>query len=153
MGEGMKALITITLLLTTMLPALAGDKGSNSTEDPNSTAESGCATAQHAHQYSDIRIAAIEVTKADDCGFSYADLETNTVGIDNHLQFTHDFEIIQLVRTSSEKFDEIVTVERPKRRVKQGMRGVAVYCMGCMTIFNLKPLPTDKAARKADVKW
>jgi hypothetical protein len=152
MGEDMKALVTITLLLTTMLPALAGDKGASSTEDSSSTAENGCATAQHAHLYSDIRIAAVEVTRTDSCGFSYADLESNTVGLDNHLQFTQAFEIVQILKAASGKYDEMVAVERQKSKVKQGMRALAVYCMGCMTVFNLQILPDNEAARKAGAK-
>jgi hypothetical protein len=42
-----------------------------------------CSTGEHIHRCADLRIGAIRVERVNDCGFEFADLEDNSVGLPN----------------------------------------------------------------------
>ncbi len=131
----MRALTTIFILMCLIVPALAGKDDNHAIEETGSKA---CTGVSHAHQYSDLRIAAVEVSKVDECGFSFADLEQQTVGLDNHLDFSSDFRVLQIDK--GDQGSQIMqTLEMNKKVFKRGIRGVAAYCSACKTVFTFRP--------------
>ncbi|HWP45192.1 MAG TPA: hypothetical protein VNO14_18260 [Blastocatellia bacterium] len=136
-------LLTVTfMILSIAVAATAGSKNGGSGSEPS------CAGTGHSHQYSDIRIAAVEITGVDECGFSYVDLEQNTVGLDNYFTFDRGLEIIQVEKRAENAGEYQMIVASPKN-IKPGMRAVAVYCLGCRAVLNLKQLKdSDIASRK-----
>ena len=96
-----------------------------------------CASPPHAHFFYDMRLAHVEVTSSDDCGFNYTDLETNTTGMDNHFQFSDGF---MVVRAAGQKADPqlIRSDVLPRKAIYRGMRGIAIYCHECKTVTLLK---------------
>ena len=135
----MRFLATTIMMLSLTCLAIANGRAS----DPG--IKQTCGGTGHTHQYSDIRIAAIEVTRVEECGFSYVDLEENTVGLDNHFSFDSGFEIIQVAK-KAEKSGEFHMLGATRKDVRKGMRGVAVYCMGCRAVISLRPLSGNEIA-------
>ena len=137
----MRFLVITFMVLSITCLAMADKRASAS------GSEQACSGTGHAHLYSDIRIAAIEITRVEECGIGYADLEENTVGLDNYFMFDAGFEIIILERKASNS-GEYQTVGGTRRDVKRGMRAVAVYCQGCRAVLNLKPLSENEIASR-----
>ncbi|HSE98451.1 MAG TPA: hypothetical protein VLD57_09330 [Blastocatellia bacterium] len=135
----MRFLVITLMVLSITCSAIAENKASAK------GSEQACAGTGHTHQYSDIRIAAIEITRVDECGIGYADLEENTVGLDNHFMFDAGFEIILLERKASNS-GEYQTVGATRSDVNRGMRAVAVYCQSCRAVLNLKSLSENEIA-------
>jgi hypothetical protein len=92
-------------------------------------------------------MAAIEVTRVEDCGFSYADLEENTVGLDNHFLFDGESEIIQIEK-KAENSGLFQTVGATRGSIKRGLRAMVVYCLGCRAVINLRPLTDSEIANR-----
>ena len=95
-----------------------------------------CAAA-HSHHYSDMRIALVEITETEDCGFSYANLEDRTVGLDNHFQYADSFIVArnpEFTPDAQQVHSNLLT----RQAIRKGMRGIAVYCNECMTILMFK---------------
>jgi hypothetical protein len=128
----MRYLAIALLLICLVIPAIAAANG------PKSSGDSACAGDAHAHQYGDIRMAVVEVNSIDQCGFSFVDLEENTVGMDNSFQFADDFEVVR-IEQKGQQTSAFVKVEIPRKAVKKGMRALAVYCAACKSVFSLKP--------------
>ena len=128
----MKTLVIATILMCLVVPGIAANNNSNS------SGESACAGAAHAHQYSDVRMAIIEVNDVTQCGFSFINLEENTVGMDNSFHFDHDFEVVRNEQ-NGENTTNFAKVQIPRKAVKKGMRAIAIYCAACKAIFSLKP--------------
>lgn len=106
------------------------------------TLDSDCTNASHAHQFSDLRFAAIEVLKVSKCGFSFADLEEHTIGPDNYFQFSNDFVVVDVTR-DKKSGTSLEMRERSKDSVKENARCLAMYCRACKVAFSLKPMPGD----------
>jgi hypothetical protein len=131
----MKLLNTILCLLFLVVVS-AGQKS------PRATPESDCALGAHAHQFNDLRFAAIEVIKVSKCGFSFIDLEEHTVGPDNYFQFANDFVVVNVTRDkkSGASFE---MREMSKESVRESARCLAMYCHACKVALSLKPMPGD----------
>ena len=136
----MKSSMVVLLLLALMIPALAQHNFRTSPltkkgAEPKST--NMCSgEAQHAHQYSDVRVAPVEIKDKDDCGFSYMDIEQNSIGLDQRFIFADDFVASREESQSGRK--EVLLVQVSKDALKSGERGLAFYCSHCKTIFSLK---------------
>ena len=128
----MKSIMIASILMCLVIPGIAAN---NKSEPPGNSA---CAGAAHAHQYSDVRMAVIEVNHVSPCGFSYINLEDNTVGIDNSFQFAHDFEVVR-IEQNNEKASNFAKVQMSRKAVRKGMRAIAIYCSACKAVFSLKP--------------
>jgi hypothetical protein len=133
-------LLAITFLMLSLAGMAAADKKALA-----SSAESVCSGTGHLHQYSDIRIAAVEVMNVEECGFSYVDLEENTVGLDNHFFFDIGLEIIQVEKKAANS-GLYQTAGATRGSIKRGLRAIAVYCQGCKAVINLKPLSDSEIA-------
>lgn len=96
-----------------------------------------CSNPAHAHRFYDMRLAQVEITSEDHCGFNYIDLETQTTGLDNHFQYDAGFLVL---RTPGSKTDAqlIRSDVLPRNSLHRGTRGIAVYCSQCKTITMLK---------------
>jgi hypothetical protein len=97
-----------------------------------------CLRPEHDHTYSDLRIAAIEVEKVDECGFEFANLSDNTVGArgaGHRVYYADDFYVVR------------INGERVKRSgyraMKRGMRGTIIYCSAseCQRVFAMQLVP------------
>ena len=128
----MKSIMIASILMCLVIPGIAAN---NKSEPPGNSA---CAGAAHAHQYSDVRMAVIEVSNVSQCGFSFVDLEENTVGIDNSFEFARDFEVVR-IEQNNEKASNFAKVQMSRKDVKKGMRAIAIYCAACKAVFSLKP--------------
>ena len=131
----MKLLNTLFCLLF-LLNGGMGQKSSKAAPDGD------CTLASHAHQFSDLRFAAIEVLKVNKCGFSFVDLEEHTVGPDNYFQFANDFVVVDVTRDQKPRAS-LEMRERSKESVKENDRCLAMYCRACKVAFSLKPMPGD----------
>jgi len=136
----MKSSMVVFLLLALMIPALAQQNfrpasPAKKSAEPKSTSLCSGETA-HAHQYSDIRVTPVEIKDTDDCGFSYLDIEQNSVGLDQRFTFADDFVASHEESESGRK--QVRLIEVPKDALKRGERGLAFYCSHCKTIFSLK---------------
>jgi hypothetical protein len=127
----MKASAVTLVLLFAIVPTLAQKSISSK------TLSGECPVPAHAHRYSDVRIADIEVNKVDSCGFSFADLEDNSVGVDNFLQFSNEF-CITRTESNKQQSTQYRTIKMPKKDLKEGMRGAAIYCAYCKAVFTLR---------------
>jgi len=134
------------LAIAFMMISLAGAAIADN-KDLASSDESVCSGTGHSHQYSDIRIAAVEVMNVEECGFSYADLEEHTVGLDNHFFFDLGFEIIQVEKRAANS-GLYQTAGATRGSIKRGLRAIAVYCQGCKAVINLKPLSDSEIASR-----
>jgi hypothetical protein len=103
---------------------------------------SECTLDAHAHQFNDLRFAAIEVVKIGKCGFSFVDLEDHTVGLDNYFQFADDFVVVN-VKKDQGSSSSLEMLERSKQAVKENVRCLAMYCYVCKVAFSLKPMQGD----------
>lgn len=135
----MRFLAITFLMLSLAAMAAADNKDLASSDGPV------CSGTGHSHQYSDIRIAAVEVMKVEECGFSFVDLEENTVGLDNHFFFDVGFEIIQFEKKAANS-GMYQTAGATRDSIKRGLRAIAVYCQGCKAVINLKPLSNSEIA-------
>ena len=138
----MRTVAVAFLVMCFVISGLAADSGAKPSGDP------GCAAATHAHQYSDLRMAMVEVSEVNQCGFSFANLESNTVGLDNALQYSHDFVLVK-VASKDKNTSTLVKTNLTRTSVKKGMHGVAVYCAVCKTVFTLRPYEAQHTAIEA----
>lgn len=132
----------IVLTLGMLLITVAGQQNLRAPAKKAADRESAepainCSFSPHAHFFYDMRLAHVEVTSTDDCGFNYTDLETNTTGPDNHFQFSDGF---MVVRAASQKADAqlIRSDVLPRKSIRPGMRAIAIYCNECQTVTMLK---------------
>jgi hypothetical protein len=96
-----------------------------------------CPTATTRHKFSELRLRVIEVSTVDQCGLSFVDLEEKTVGPDQYLKFSSRFMVSKEKRSEKEPH-ESRSIEMPRKAVKRGARGLAVYCVDCQEIIGLK---------------
>jgi len=129
-----RQLIFIVVVLCMGLPA-AAQKANFRPE-----AERECSIATHHHRYSDLRVASIEIENVDTCGFSYMDMENNTVGPDKYLKFASDFMVTKVEQhDASEQIYK--TVNLPRKAVKDHEHAIVVYCSSCKEAISLKINP------------
>ena len=132
----MKLLNTIVCVLFLVVVSM-GQKSQQASLD------SDCTLGAHAHQFNDLRFAAIEVVKVSKCGFSFVDLEEHTVGPDNYFQFANEFVVVNV--TSNQKSSSSFEMrEMSKKSVKENSRCLAMYCYVCKVAFSLKPIEGDR---------
>lgn len=129
-------------LLNTIVCVLFLVVGSMGQKSQQAILDSDCTLAGHAHQFNDLRFAAIEVVKVSKCGFSFIDLEEHTVGPDNYFQFANDFVIVTVTRNqkSGSSFE---MQETSKKAVKENARCLAMYCHVCKVALSLKTIQGD----------
>lgn len=128
----MRAVTVVLLGMCIVVSGVAAETGSKK------SGESACMAEPHAHQYGDIRMAMIEVTQADQCGFSFADLEENTVGLNNSFQFASNFQVLRMEQREKKNL-AVVKIELSKKAIKRGMRGLVTYCSVCKNVFTFRP--------------
>jgi hypothetical protein len=138
---GMKFLAIVLTLGTLLTPVLA-QQNFHPTAKKTATKDSAepstnCSMATHAHRFNDMRLALVEVTSDDACGFSFANLEENTTGLDNHFQYGDNF---MALRAASSKPDAqlIRSDVLTRKAIHQGTRGIAIYCSVCKAIVMFK---------------
>jgi hypothetical protein len=125
----------VLLTLCALGPALAQHPMSASAV--NKVPSTTCSKAEHAHRFSDLRVAIVELTSSDKCGFSYLDLEANTTGPDDHLQYSSDFIVAKAAVNkpgTADIYSEMLTPEALHR----GTRGIAFYCRECKQVLTFK---------------
>lgn len=128
----MRIIAIAYLLMGLIVSGVAADNGSKSAH------ESDCVATAHAHQYGDIRMALVEVSSVNQCGFSFVNLEEHTVGLSNEFQFANDFRVVK-VEEKDKQVTALFDSALPHKAVKRGMCGLALYCMACKTVFSLRP--------------
>lgn len=104
-------------------------------------AQSNPCTVSHTHQYSDLRLAVVQVGKVEKCEFFYSDLEERTTPVEP-LTFDVDFEL-SILELSEEK---TVVTRVVKERLKQGVLGICIYCSYCRACVSMRLL--DKSDLK-----
>jgi hypothetical protein len=112
----MKSLAVSVVLFFAIVPALA-QKNILSKVPPGE-----CPALTHAHRYSDVRIAGVEVNKVEPCGFSFVNLEDNSLGVDNFLQFSSEF-CVTRAEGNKQEASEYRMVRLPKKDLKKGRAG------------------------------
>jgi hypothetical protein len=90
-------------------------------------------TVSHAHHYSDLRLAIIQVGKVEKCEFYYSNLEERTTPVEP-LTFDVDFELSML---ESNK-DKIVVAKIDKERLKPGVLAICIYCSSCRACVSMR---------------
>jgi hypothetical protein len=101
------------------------------------TPATNCMATTHSHRYSDMRLAVIEIASDDTCGFDYINLEDNTVGPDNHFQYSDDF-IVARAASLTPEAQTIQSDVLTRKSIHKGTRGIAIYCGICKAIVMLK---------------
>lgn len=104
---------------------------------PPAEPRTNCSMATHLHRYEDLRLALVEVTSEDDCGFGYNNLEVNTTGPDNRFQYGEDFLVARTVDYKSD-VPAIRSDVLTRNEIHRGTRGIAVYCEVCKAILMFK---------------
>lgn len=128
----MRAIAIIISLACLVIPGIAAGKESKA------SVANACAATAHSHQYGDIRMAVIEISNVNQCGFSFANLEENTIGPDNSFQFAQNFEVIK-IEQKDKKAASFVKTDLSAKAIRRGTRAIAVYCSVCKTVFSVKP--------------
>lgn len=96
-----------------------------------------CSAATHAHRFSDMRLALVEITAADTCGFDFVNLEEKTTGLDNHFQYGEEFVVTRApeFKPDTQRIDTSVLT---RKAIHRGTRGIAIYCGTCKALMVLK---------------
>jgi hypothetical protein len=137
-ADNMKSFIVAFFVFVLMIPAIAQNNFlpvSRKNAKPEPTTHCSGANA-HAHQYSDIRVALVEVSQTDGCGFSYIDLENNSVGMDQHFLYSDVFVATRQNETAGGKTAMLTKISRES--IKRGERGLAFYCSHCNAILTFR---------------
>jgi hypothetical protein len=143
---GMKFLAIVLTLGSLLMPVVAqqnfhptAKKSETKKSEVKESAEpsTNCSVAAHAHRFDDMRLALVEITSDDACGFSFVNLEENTTGLDNHFQYSDNFIV---ARAASYKPDAqlIRSDVLTRKSIHHGTRGIAIYCSACKAIMMLK---------------
>jgi hypothetical protein len=138
----MQSYFSVIAIVTFLHFAAASGLGPDGSEVSRPT----CAAGEHIHKCADLRIAAIRVERVNDCGFEFADLEDNTVGLPNgnghHWDYSEKFEVARFTGNQVEWLG--------RRAVKPGMLGVAIYCssQGCGRVLLLQLLKPESFSAK-----
>ena len=105
-----------------------------------------CSAGEHFHRCVDLRIRAVRVERVSDCGFEYADLEDNSVGLpsgnDHRWDYSEKFELARFTNNHVEWLG--------RRAVQPGMLGMAIYCsfQGCGRVLVLQLLKPELFSTK-----
>jgi hypothetical protein len=139
-GKLMKIMISLYILCCAVI-AVGQEGASRFVPNKHPAGNNTCAAAPHEHRWSDLRIIPVEVQKMDSCGFSYVDLELNTVGPDNHAQFAPHF---TLTRVEDNGMSQDILMDKlAMKAVKKGVRGIAIICQHCQAALTLRPFTKD----------
>ena len=137
----MRFLAVVLILCAMLTPVVAQQnfRASAKRAEAKVAAEprTNCSMAAHTHRYEDMRLALVEVTSDDDCGFSYVNVETNTTSLDNHFQYGDGFIVARTTDTKSDSAlirSDVLT----RKAIHEGTRGIAVYCEVCKAIMMFK---------------
>jgi len=139
-GNSMRFFAIVLTLSALMMPVIAQQNFKATAKkitNAEAAAPTNCTAATHSHRYSDMRLAIVEITEADTCGFDYINLEDNTIGLDNHFQYGEDF----LVTRAAELKPDLERINTPvltRKAIHRGTRGIAVYCGTCKALMMLK---------------
>lgn len=138
-----KGLITGLMLVVVFFWPAAAQVGGKSYSSFNKAHKSGeraehCLRPAHDHNYSDLRIAAVEIQKVDECGFEVVNLGDNTVSADgagHRLYYSDDFYVVRIAGEHVKRSDY--------RAMKRGMRGTIIYCSSaeCQRVFAMQLVP------------
>ncbi|MEN3334681.1 MAG: hypothetical protein V7641_4046 [Blastocatellia bacterium] len=129
--------LAIVLTLGALLTSVVAQQNFHPAAKKTAKPSTDCAMATHAHRFDDMRLALVEVTSDDACGFSFANLEDNTTSLDNHFQYGDSFIV---ARAASYKPDaQLISSDVLTRKaIHQGTRGIAIYCGACKAIMMFK---------------
>ena len=138
---GMRFLAIMLTLGALLMPVGAQQnfRSANKKASAKAPAEpsNNCSTATHAHRFDDMRLALVEVTADDSCGFSYVNLEDNTTGPDNRFQYVKSF-IVARAPDYKPNAQSISSDVLSRQAIHRGLRGVAIYCNVCKAVMLLK---------------
>lgn len=137
----MKIMISLYILCCAVI-AVGQEGVSGFVPNRHPAGNNACAAVPHEHRYSDLRIIPVEVQEMGSCGFSYVDLELNTVGLDNHAQFAPDFVLTRSLDDNG-KSQDLLMDKLAMKAVKKGMRGIAIICQHCQTALTMRLLTKD----------
>ena len=134
--------LAIVLTLGALLMPVVAQQNFHPTAKKNGTKESAepstnCSMAAHAHRFDDMRLALVEVTSDDACGFSFVNLEENTTGMDNHFQYGDSF-IVARAASYKPEAQLIRSDVLTRKSIHHGTRGIAIYCSFCKAIMMFK---------------
>lgn len=137
----MRFLVNVLILSALLTPVVAQQSFHAPAKRPEAKTpaepRTNCSMATHTHRYENLRLAFVEVTSNDDCGFSYSNLEDNTTGPDNRFQYGEDFLVARTIDYKSDA-PAIRSDVLTRQAIHRGMRGIAVYCDVCKAILMLK---------------
>jgi len=137
----MRFLVTVLTLGVLLMPAVAQQNFRATVKKPanKGSAEppTNCTAATHEHRFSDMRLAVVEITSEDTCGFNYINLEDNTTGPDNHFQYGEDFVVARAIdlKPGAQTIHSDVL---PRKALHHGTRGIAVFCGACKAVMSFK---------------
>jgi hypothetical protein len=137
---GMRFLAVVLILCAMLSPVVAQQHFRASAKKPEAKAAeppTNCSMPRHTHRYEDMRLAMVEVTSEDDCGFSYINLESNTTGPDNQFHYGQGFLVARTIDYTSDA-PLIQSNVLTRKSIYNGMRGIAVYCEACKAIMMFK---------------
>jgi len=134
--------LVIVLTLGALLIPVAAQQNLQPTANKPATRESAepatnCSATTHAHRFEDMRLALVEVTSDDACGFSFVNLEDNTTGLDNRLQYGDNF-IVARAASYKPEAQLIRSDVLTRKAIHHGTRGIAIYCSACQSIVMFK---------------
>jgi hypothetical protein len=137
----MRFFAIVLTLCALLMPAVAQQHFKASSKKAglpgNAEPATNCTAATHAHRFSDMRLALVEITAADSCGCDFVNLEDNTTGLDNHFQYGDGFLVTRANNDKPEAqtiHSEVLTT----RAVHKGTKGIAIYCGTCKALMMLK---------------
>lgn len=135
-------LLVIVLTLGALLMPVAAQQNFHPTGKTPATKESAepatnCSATTHAHRFEDMRLALVQVTSDDACGFSFVNLEDNTTGLDNRYQYGDNF-IVARAASYKPEAQLIRSDVLTRKAIHHGTRGIAIYCRACQAIMMFK---------------
>jgi|SRR5689334_6303413 len=134
--------LVIVLTIGALLIPVAAQQNLRPTAKPPATEESAepatsCSATTHAHRFEDMRLALVEVTSDDACGFSFVNLEDNTTGLDNRFHYGDNF-IVARAASYKPEAQMIRSDVLTRHSIHHGTRGIAIYCSACQAVVMFK---------------
>jgi hypothetical protein len=137
----MRFLVIVLTFGALLMPVAAQQNFNPAAKKPATKASAepaaNCSATTHSHRFEDMRLAFVQVTTDDACGFSFVNLEDNTTGLDNRYQYGDNF-IVARAATYKPEAQLIRSDVLTRKSIHQGTRGIAIYCSACKAIMMFK---------------
>jgi hypothetical protein len=128
-----KRILCLLCLLVIVGVAIGVSIGSAQEAKQEATAATCAPLSQHRHRYSDLRLALVEITERDACGFRFQNLEQP---VSDRVTFAEDFTVAEVGVVNTP--DNIQTTALPRAYLREGASGVIAYCQVCRVVFSFK---------------